>query len=167
MSLVGLSLRDLYPDLTQRWYQVVPVDLRKEGVFHYRTAIGNMYYMGSCTVTIQNGTVTTDYELPPGHVYPKSDCLMWFTDISEITHDFLENPVGKYKFGEPVSIRDDLQGRDIALLFICNRITFRVPLTNGGAMPVRYYRGMDTVQTTLREFEALFREMQESSGKAQ
>ena len=115
MSLVGLPLRELVPGLTTRWYHVVPVDLTKEGTFRYGTAISNMYWFGSCTVTIKDGTVTTDYALSGEYAYPKADCLMWFTDLSEITTEFLEAPIGKYQFGQPVSIQNDLKGKDIAL----------------------------------------------------
>ena len=132
MSLIGLSLRDMYPDLTKKWYQVVPVDLTQEGVFNFPTAVSNLFYFGGCTVTIRDGNVTTDYHIPRGEAYPKSDCLMWFTDIGEITSEFLNNPRGSYQFGQPVSIREDLKGRDIALLFICNQITYRDPLDNVG-----------------------------------
>ncbi len=45
-------------------------------------------------------------------------------------------PVGSYEFGQPVSIEDDLKGQDIALLFICNRITYRVPITDTYMMPL-------------------------------
>ena len=160
VSLVGLPLREMYPQLTDKWYQVVPIDLTQEGVFRYPLAVGNMYYMGSCIVTIKDGNVTTDYTLPRGHVAPESDCLMWFTDISEITTAFLEAPVGAYQFGQPVSISGDLKGQDIALLFICNHVTFRIPLTNGGVMPSKYYRGNQKVRTMLRGFEELFARMQ-------
>ena len=159
MSLVGLSLRDMYPSLTDKWYQVVPVDLTQDGVFRYATAAGNMFYMGSCIVTIENGTVKTDYTLPPGEAYPMSHCLMWFTDISEITADFLNDPAGTYEFGKPYSIRDDLGGKEIALLFICNRVTFRLPLSGNGAMPAHYRRGKAAVQKQLALFEELFARM--------
>ena len=159
MSLIGLSLRDMYPQLTDKWYQVVPVDLTKEGTFRYPMAVGNMYYMGSCIVTVAGGTVITDYTLPHGKVAPDSDCLMWFTDIGEITTEFLEAPIGSYQFGQPVSVRDDLKGQDIALLFICNHVTYRVPLTGGGVMPSRYYRGNRQVREMLKEFEALLARM--------
>ena len=159
MSLIGLSLRDMYPNLTDKWYQVVPVDLTQEGVFRLPTAASNKYYLGSCIVTVSGGTVTTDYTLPRGCADPKSHCLMWFTDIGDITTEFLNNPVGSYEFGKPVSIEDDLGGRDIALLFICNRLSYRVPLTDTWLMPVRYYRGNEKVQKMLAGYEALLEKM--------
>ena len=44
MSLLGLSLRDMYPNLTNKWYQVVPVDLTQDGVFRFSTVASNEYY---------------------------------------------------------------------------------------------------------------------------
>lgn len=160
VSLVGLSLRDMYPQLTDKWYQVVPIDLTQDGVYRYPLAAGNMYYMGSCIVTVKGDSVTTDYTLPRGHVAPDSDCLMWFTDISDISTEFLEAPVGAYQFGQPVSISGDLKGQKTALLFICNHVTFRIPLTSGGGMPSKYYRGNQKVRSMLRGFEQLFAQMQ-------
>ena len=159
MSLIGLSLRDLFPKLTDRWYQVVPVDLTKDGVYRFPTAVSNMYYLGSCIVTVKDGTVTTDYTLPYGFAYPQSDCLMWFTDFDEITSEFLNAPVGSYHFGEPVSVKNDLKGKKIALLFICNHVTYRVPINNSGVMPIRYYRNNSETKQLLAEFEDLVKQM--------
>lgn len=159
MSLLGLSLRDMDPSLTNKWYQVVPVDLTQDGVFRFSTIASNEYYLGSCIVTIQDGTVTTDYTIPSGCVDPVSDCLMWFTDIRDITAEFLENPVGSYEFGQPVSIEDDLKGQDIALLFICNRITYRVPITDTYVMPAPFSRTNVGVQKLLAGYEALLEKM--------
>ena len=158
MCLVGLSLRDMYPSLTSKWYQFVPVDLTKEGVFRYATAASNMYYMGSCIVTVEGGNVTVDYTLPWGKAQPESDCLMWFTDISEITPEFLETLEGSYRFSEPVSIEKDLKGQDIALLFICNHISYHVPLTENGLMPIRVFRIPEYLKM-IESFEELFARM--------
>lgn len=167
MSLVGLSLRDMFPERTNKWYQVVPVDLTKEGTTTYRTAVSNMFYFGDCTVTIQNGTVTTDYRIPMGDADVNSDCLMWFTDAGEITTEFLDHPEGKYQFGQPVSIREDLKGQDIALLFICNQVTYRDPLTKSGGRLRSYYRDVKPVRDSLKEYEALYERMQQNNAKAQ
>jgi len=161
MSLVGLPLRDLVPGLTTRWYHVVPVDLTKEGTFRYGTAISNMYWFGSCTVTIKDGTVTTDYAVSGEYAYPKADCLMWFTDLSEITTEFLEAPIGKYQFGQPVSIQNDLKGKKIALLFICNRITYRQPATSWGGFLIEYYPNIKEVRDMRDEYMALLNQMQQ------
>ena len=161
MSLVGLSLRDLYPDLTDKWYQIVPVDLTQEGTLTLSTVVSNLYYMGSCTVKIADGTVTTDYTIPTGYVYPQEQCLMWFTDINDITSEFLENPVGSYSFGQPVSIQDDLNGKDIAILFICNHLNYRIPLTNSGRMPIEFWRGSSKVTALEKDLTALLQKMEE------
>ena len=141
-------------------------DAQKELVTNYGTltAAESTYeslipYTVTIASDIENGTVKTDYTLPPGEAYPMSHCLMWFTDISEITADFLNDPAGTYEFGKPYSIRDDLGGKEIALLFICNRVTFRLPLSGNGAMPAHYRRGKAAVQKQLALFEELFARM--------
>ena len=160
MSLIGLYLRELNPDLTDKWYQVVPIDLRTEGTYRYPTAASNLYYLGACDVTIRDGQVTVDYVLPKGEAYPRSHCIMWFTSLSQITTEFLDNPVSEYRFGEPVSIQDKLEGHDIALLFICNHLNYRVPISyDGTVMPTRYFRGRPVVVDMVNKYTALLEEM--------
>ena len=36
LGAVGLSLREMDKNLTDKWYHVVPVDLTKEGTFRYK-----------------------------------------------------------------------------------------------------------------------------------
>ena len=162
MSLSGISLRDYYPGMTDKWYHVVPVDLTQEGVFRYETLVSNMYYLGYCEVTVRDGTVTTDYFLPYGNVEPEQQCVAWFTSLDEITPAFLENPKSSFRFGKPVSIQDDLKGKDVALLFICNRISYKVPykLTNG--FPRRYFEGTEAVRTYRNGLEKLMFKLREN-----
>ena len=155
MSLAGIPLRDYYPGLTNKWYHVVPVDLTQEGVFRYQTLVSNMYYLGYCEVTIKDGTVTTDYFLPYGSVEPEQQCVAWFTSMDEITSGFLEDPKSSFRFGKPVSIQDDLKGQDIALLFICNRISYKVPYKLVHGVPRRYYRNSAEAKAYRSEMEKL------------
>ena len=135
MSLVGLPLRELVPGLTDKWYHVVPVDLSKDGVFVYPTAVSSMYLLGSCEVTVQNGKVTVDYVLPEGYVYPGDQCMSWFTSLEEITPEFLDTLESSFRFGQPVDIQAELNGQNIALLFICNDITYQLPLDYKNSFP--------------------------------
>ena len=127
MCVLGLPLREVNPDLTDRWYHVLPVDLSKEGVFRYRMAVSNLYILGYCEITVRDGKVTVDYAIPNASVYPERQCMAWFTSLGEITSAFLESPSSDDRFGKPVDIREDLKGQEIALLFICNQVSYRVP----------------------------------------
>lgn len=139
MGVLGLSLRDLFPQLTKKWYHVLPVDLTKEGVFRFPTIVSNMFYMGYCEVTIQDGKVTVDYAIPYGTFYPEEQCFAWFTDIGDITSEFLNNPQSDFRYGEPVDIRETLKGQDTALLFMCNRVSYQIPLQGGSyVFPARF-----------------------------
>ena len=159
MGLVGISLRDRYPGLTDKWYNIVPVDLTKEGSWSYPMAVSNKYYMGNCIVTVQDGKVTVDYTIPRGRFYVLDQCMAWFTDVKDITADFLNNPSSDFRYGQPVSVQEDLKGQDTAILFLCNRIDYCVPLLKNAARPARVLRGNPELREAVAGYEALLDKM--------
>ena len=162
MGLIGLYLKELKPELTDKWYMIVPVDLREWGTYRYPCAASNLYYLGAVDVTISTKNVKVDYVLPDGNIYPQKNCMCWFTSLDEITPEFLETLETPYHYGEPVSRKEQLKGHDIVLLFICNHINYRIPLVHSGQKTaVRYYRGKDNVKTMISQYEKLLKEMQE------
>lgn len=143
LGLVGLPLRDLYPDLTDRWYNVVPVDLTVQGRQTYPLVASNLFYMGTACVDILGDSVTVTYQTPgnrwTAYLAVEDEALVWFTSVSDITSAFLENPVGEVAFGQPVSISEQLNGQDVALLFICNHVTYRQPCIGETGYLTRYW----------------------------
>ena len=140
VCVLGLSLRDAYPGLTKKWFHILPVDISQDGVQSFRLIASNMYYIGRVYVFIQDDKVVVDYILSKGHVYPKREFFRWFTSMDEISTEFLENPEGSWEFKKAYSREKDMNNQDIALLFICNTVTYRKPVTNKGGMLPRYYR---------------------------
>ena len=162
MGLIGLYLKELKPELTDKWYMIVPVDLREWGTYRYPCAASNLYYLGAVDVTISTKNVKVDYVLPDGNIYPQKNCMCWFTSLDEITPEFLETLETPYHYGEPVSRKEQLKGHDIVLLFICNHINYRIPLVHSGQKTaVRYYRGKDNIRKMISQYEKLLKEMQE------
>ena len=141
LSAVGLSLREMDKNLTDKWYHVVPVDLTKEGTFRYKLVSGNLFYMGYCDVTIADGKVTVDYSIPEGvELHEDKQCLAWFTALDEITTAFLNNPVSDFRFGQPADIQKDLGGKDVALMFIfpsCCRWPDPITIRNASIIIIR------------------------------
>ena len=160
MSLVGLPLRELYPKLTDKWYHVVPIDLTKEGVFRYKTAVSNIYYAGYCDVTVRDGTVTVDYAIPYGTFYVEKQCMAWFTSIEEITPAFLNNPESSFRYGKPVDIEKELKGQKIALLFMCNRVSYQVPFDSVYTFPARFFSRNEEYQAFRSGLMNLLHQMQ-------
>lgn len=145
VGLAGLELRELYPDLTSKWYNIVPVDLTQDGVQTYNLVVGNMFYIGKATVTVADGNVTVDYKYFGNPAYvnniPSTECVAWFTDVADITTEFLDAPESDLAFGQAVSIAEELNGQDTALLFICNRTTYSDnDYFNNGTGLARYWR---------------------------
>lgn len=163
-GVLGLSLRDEYPGLTSKWYNILPVDLSQDGTQSFQMVASNLYYIGDLTVTVSGDSVTTEYSLPNNtiyEVYPKGECIAWFTGIEEITSDFLDNPVSTMKFGEAVSKEKDLSGQDAALLFVCNRITYSVPLNSSGAMPIRFWRNHYKLEPYYNDLRAVLAKIEQ------
>lgn len=143
VGVAGISLRDTYPELTKKWYNVVPVDLTQDGRQNFTLVASNLFYIGNAYVDVKGDEVTVGYELAKGHGYVKGECLQWFTSVDEITSDFLNNPEGTVAFGQTISRANDLKGQDVALLFICNTVTYRQPYTNSGVPLTRYWPNLD------------------------
>ena len=156
---VGLSLRDDL-GLSDKWYNIVPVDLTVEGTQKIDMVASSLYMLGTAEVKVADGEVTVTYELPIGSVFLGSECLQWFTSLDEITEDFLNNPVGKYAFGEPVSISDCLHDQDVALLFICNQVTYSQPNAVTGVELTRYYANLDQWKNWREQLFALLETME-------
>lgn len=142
VCVAGLSLRDDLK-ISDKWYNVAPIDLTQEGTQTLYLVAGNRHHIGKAYVTVADGNVVVDYKLHGGHGYIKDECVKWFTSVDEITAEFIENPTSELKFGEPVSIEEDLGGAETGILFIRNVATYRQPYTNAGAELSRYWRNRD------------------------
>lgn len=139
VGVAGFSLRERFPELTDKWYNVVPVDLTQDGVQSFRLVASNMFYIGQADVTVKGDEVTVTYQLDRGNREIKGEVLRWFTSWEDITTDYLNEPTGDVAFGQTISRRGDLGGQDVALLLICNRVSYHQPYYADGTSLVRYY----------------------------
>ena len=172
----GIKLREEYPGLTDKWYNVLPVDVSQNSTQTFDLVASNLYYLGKVTVSVMGDRVIVDYNYLQNQyfqIYPQDECLAWFTGIEQITHEFLENPTSDLKFGVPVSREADLNGQSVALLFICNHVTYRTPLNANGAMPTRYWPNsallatyFANVKKLLAQCEAEYAEKKAEAGAA-
>ena len=98
--MLGLELRQLYPGLTDKWYNILPVDLSEEAIYTVPLIASNLYFIGTATITVEDGQVTVDYLYNgvPRYVnnIPLSECVAWFTDADDITAEFINNPSKLY-----------------------------------------------------------------------
>ncbi|MBR1820859.1 MAG: hypothetical protein IJ769_04475 [Clostridia bacterium] len=111
----------------------------------YTVSYKNNKNCGKATVTVADGNVTVDYKYFGNPAYvnniPSTECVAWFTDVADITTEFLDAPESDLAFGQAVSIAEELNGQDTALLFICNRTTYSDnDYFNNGTGLARYWR---------------------------
>ena len=140
VGVKGFSLRELYPNLTSKWYNVVPVDLTQEGVQTFDLVASNMYIIGKAYAEVRDGKVTLSYAyIGSDRAQALGETVALFTSLDQLTHDYLEEPTSNVSFNQPISIEEDLGGADVALLLICNRLTYSQPYTDKGYMLTRYW----------------------------
>lgn len=143
ICVAGLTLKEADPALPEKWYNVLPVDLTKDGRSAYQLIISNMFYIGEVYVDVWGDEVTVSFDLVDSTaVQPLSWYGRWFTRLGDITTVSIESSEGGIPFGEPLSIADDLGGADTALLFIRSKASYYQPFRDGTNLP-RYWRNLD------------------------
>ena len=143
ICVAGLTLREADPSLPDKWYNVLPVDLTRDGRSVYQLVISNMFYIGELYVDVWGDEVTVSCDLVDlTAVQPLQSYGRWFTSLRDITSASIESSEGGFAFGQPLSIADDLGGADTALLFIRSKASYYQPFRDGTTL-TRYWRNLD------------------------
>lgn len=143
ICVAGLTLKEADPSLPEKWYNVLPIDLTKDGRSVYQLVISNMFYIGEVYVDVWGDEVTVSCDLVDSTaVQPLSWYGRWFTRLGDITTASIESSEDGIPFGQPLSIADDLGGADTALLFIRSKATYYQPFRDGTTL-TRYWRNLD------------------------
>ena len=154
ICLAGLSLQETSTRLPDKWYNVIPVDLTRQGRQTYLLTISNARFIGECYVDVWGDEVTVDYSLiEHSAIEPLESYGRWFTKLSQVTEKSIESKENGFVFGEPLSIAEDLGGADVALLFIRSKATYYLPFSDGTEL-TRYWRNTPQwkeFRTTLQE----------------
>ena len=143
ICVAGLTLKEADASLPEKWYNVLPIDLTKDGRSVYQLMISNIFLIGEVYVDVWGDEVTVSCDLVDSTaVRPLSWYGRWFTRLGDITTASIESSEGGFTFGEPVSIADDLGGADTALLFIRSKASYYQPFRDGTTL-TRYWRNLD------------------------
>lgn len=155
INLAGLSLQETSDQLPSKWYNVIPVDLTRQGRQTYLLTISDARYIGECYVDIWGDEVTVDYCLiEHAAIEPLERYGRWFTSLSQVTATSIESKENGFAFGAPLSISEDLDGADVALLFIRSKATYYLPFPDGSEL-TRYWRNAPE----WKEFRASLQEL--------
>lgn len=128
LSTFGLALRDVRPELTDKWYNVTPVDLSQDGTTAIELVAGNLYIVGKVLVTVKGDEVVVTYEsrgMNNDTLRMESEFFTLFPNLDAITTVEPEEIGEGFKFGEAISIANDLEGNANQLLFVRNVATYR------------------------------------------
>ena len=138
----GPQFRDIDPNLTKLWYMFTPIDLSRDGTQTFELIGGNVYVLGHVFVTVNGDSVTVTYETVKGkygHIYMKSEYLNFFKDLASVTTVVPEEIGEGFKFGQTISIQNDLDGDTNVLMFVRNVATFR-NFVDHDTLLRRYYK---------------------------
>lgn len=140
IALAGLSLKEADSRLPDKWYNVIPVDLTRQGRQTYFLTISNARFIGECYVDVWGDEVVVTCQLiDRSGIELKSEYGRWFTSLSQVTASSIESEANGFTFGVPLSISRDLGGADVALLFVRSKATYRQPFRDGTEL-TRYWR---------------------------
>ncbi len=127
VTSAGLAFRDEKPGLTGKWYNFTPVDLGRNGDQVYDLVAGNKFLLGKVTLSVSGDAVTVTYRTTKGrhgNVIMESEFFTFFPDLGSVSSVEPEDLGEGFKFGEPLSIENDLNGDTRVLLFVRNVATF-------------------------------------------
>lgn len=164
MGVAGYSLRDL--GITDKWYNVCPVNLTKNGIYEIPMVASNRVVIGNAIVTVDGDDVTVTYETEKaddGRLTVDSECVKWFKSIDEITADFCAAPTSEIAFGDTVS-KEELG--DVAYLFICNGVSYSQPVTNYGKFLPGYYSNSPDWKAYRANLDAMVAELAPAAEEA-
>ena len=155
VCVAGLTLQEADASLPDKWYNVLPIDLTRDGRQVYQLMISNMFLIGEVYVDVWGDEVTVSASLlEHGAVRPLSWYGRWFTSLKDVTAASIESTEGGFAFGKPLSISEDLGGADAALLFIRSKATYYQPFRDGTAL-TRYWRNKDEWQEFRRSLQEI------------
>ena len=131
----GPAFRDIKPKLTDKWYLFTPIDLTLQGRQEFDYVASNMYVIGKVYVDVAGDNVTVSYHNfyadDNGNTETLNEFLCFFPDLAAVKRVEPEDMGDSgYRFGQTVSIENDLSGDTNVLLYIRNRVTYRTYVTD-------------------------------------
>ena len=131
---VGLSMREMRPELTKKWYNVTPVDLRQDGDIYLELCAGRRHIIGYVKISVRGDKLTLNYEYfgtKEGLAKVESEFFTFFNDLDSIK-TLEPDEIGEgFKFGQELSIENDLGGNRTPILFVRNLAAYRDEIIPG------------------------------------
>lgn len=143
----GPAFRDIAPKLTDKWYLFTPIDLTVQGRQEFDYIASNMYIIGKVYVDVGGDNVVVTYhnyyDSEGGNTRTESEFLYFFPDLDSVAVvEPEEMGIEGYRFGQAISIENDLGGDTNVLLFVRNRVSYCDYVTNSRKL-TRFWPNLD------------------------
>ena len=125
----GPQFREVRPELTDKWYMFTPINLSIQGRQEYELVAGNFYVIGKVYVDVADDRLVVSYEYfydkQGGTTETVSEFFTFFPNLASVFDVEPEDLEGEsFRFGQPISIDEDLRGDTSVLLYVCNRVNY-------------------------------------------
>ncbi len=118
----GITFRSLFP--VDEWYMFTPIDLTADGVQVLKLIASNMYQIGTVYLTVEDGTLTADYEFVNPALEFTDEFITFLPSLESFRGTDDLSLYRNFGFGIPWDIAGDLGCGDRALLFMCCRLNY-------------------------------------------
>lgn len=127
--VAGLEFREVKPSLTNKWWNFAAVDLSRVGEQVFEYVASNKYVVGSVIVKRDGDIVTVEWKLnkqgtTDANFKTDAEFLTFFHDIDSVESVNPSEIHTSYKFGQPISISNDLNGDTNVLLYVLNTVSY-------------------------------------------
>ena len=113
-SPFGVPLRDLLPEITNKWYMLLPVDTSVLGVKTYPLIADNQYIIGEIQINIEQDQLTVSSQYTDDRTVPLKTILHFYNNLEELTPKRIVYRYKGYQLDQPVKL--ERFGEDETLL---------------------------------------------------
>lgn len=115
---LGLRLRDVQPEKTDKWYMLTPLDLTQEGEYSYPLIADDKYIVGEIKVRLQDDSLTLSCRLFSSRSEILKPSIRFFGNLDEVSEKALETRKGSISFDNPMSIKHYFKDASYVLMSI-------------------------------------------------
>ena len=155
----GPAFRDVRPALTDKWYLFTPIDLTKQGRQTFEYVASNMYVIGEVYVDVNGDAVRVTYHNyyadQGGNTETLTEFFTFFPDLKSVKDVNPEtmDDLG-FRFGQEISIAEDLDGDTNVLLFVRNQVTYCDYVTNSHKL-TRFWPNLPERKALRQQMQAM------------
>jgi hypothetical protein len=116
-SPLGIPMNELLPDLTKKWYMLLPVDTRVLGTRSIPLIADNQYVVGEAQIHVEEGQITVSSTYFDDRTVPLRTILHFYKELDDLTPRRIVYRYRGYQLDQPISL-EKFEERGILLMYL-------------------------------------------------